>query len=559
MAFIRETSTSGIDESLSGAFSVAGLITATSGIQLGNEKIFASDGTLCISTSTSSDVTIAGDLTVSGNDIKSSSATVLTFSSDDVTVAGDLTVTGASSGKFTLGADTDTVDRTIVFGHGTLKTVMGIDDDQDVFAINADNTGAFEAVNDIEISSGGHMAIKGDLTVTGNDIKSSSATAITLSGANATVVGDLSVTGGDVTITGGEAADVSILLQADQSDDAGDDWQLLVDYSDSNKFKIGNDLASASTYAALVAITPHATSASSLVDITGDLKVSGGRVSFGDAAEYIHNETADTITAVAPNMLLSSALTTIRNPDTDSHTTFVIDAPAANKDAKITFKEADTSKWTIGMDGSLTNNDLVFCEGSDITTDQYMVFTTINSEECVNIKKTLYVDRIKSNVSITITPDANADGGTTEAFKIAKDTGTTKFTVTEDGGCTVALGVQCTAVAHTATDDGTGTGTIAAGTSVVSVNANSDANHIIILPAPVVGNIIHLIETGTTGYELRSSTPASIGINGGTASNGESAIAGAITYVKCVCVSSTNWICSQFDADGDETKVEAAA
>jgi len=127
------------------------------------------------------------------------------------------------------------------------------------------------------------------------------------------------------------------------------------------------------------------------------------------------------------------------------------------------------------------------------------------------------------------------------------------------GTVTASTGVQSTAVARTATDDGTGNGTIAAGTSVVLVNADSDADHIIILPAPVVGNIITLIETSDTGYELRTSTPASIAINGGSGSNAESAIAGAITYVKCVCVSSTKWICSQYDADGDESKVEAAA
>jgi hypothetical protein len=70
---------------------------------------------------------------------------------------------------------------------------------------------------------------------------------------------------------------------------------------------------------------------------------------------------------------------------------------------------------------------------------------------------------------------------------------------------------------------------------------------------------VYLSESGTTGYELRSSAPASVAINGGTSTNGESAIAGAITYVKCVCVSATSWICSQYDADGDESKVEAAA
>lgn len=127
------------------------------------------------------------------------------------------------------------------------------------------------------------------------------------------------------------------------------------------------------------------------------------------------------------------------------------------------------------------------------------------------------------------------------------------------GAVTIATGIQSTAVARTATDDGSGNGTIAAGTSVVLVDADSDANHIIILPAPVVGNIITIIENGTTGYELRTSNPASIGINGGTGSGAESAIAGAITYIRCVCVSSTSWIATQFDADGDESKVEAAA
>ncbi len=149
---------------------------------------------------------------------------------------------------------------------------------------------------------------------------------------------------------------------------------------------------------------------------------------------------------------------------------------------------------------------------------------------------------ISGSGTLDITGNSNIDG-----------------TLSVAGAATGTVGFQNSAVARTATNDGSGTGTIAAGTAVVSVDADSDANHIIILPAPVIGNIIHLIETGTTGYKLRTSTPASIGINGGTASNGESAIAGAITYVKCVCVSSTNWICSQFDADGDESKVEAAA
>ena len=111
----------------------------------------------------------------------------------------------------------------------------------------------------------------------------------------------------------------------------------------------------------------------------------------------------------------------------------------------------------------------------------------------------------------------------------------------------------------TATDDGTGTGTIPEGATFVAVNADSDANHIVILPSPVVGTVLHIAESGTTGFELRSSAPASIGINAGTASNAESAIAGTTTLVRCICVSATNWVATQFDGDGDESKVEAAA
>ena len=119
-------------------------------------------------------------------------------------------------------------------------------------------------------------------------------------------------------------------------------------------------------------------------------------------------------------------------------------------------------------------------------------------------------------------------------------------------------GCQFAAQARTATADGTGTGTIADGESFITVTSGG-ANTIMILPTPTPGTIVWLSETGSTGYELRSSAPASVGINGGTGVSAESAIAGGITLVRCVCVSATLWICTQFDADADESKVEAAA
>jgi hypothetical protein len=110
--------------------------------------------------------------------------------------------------------------------------------------------------------------------------------------------------------------------------------------------------------------------------------------------------------------------------------------------------------------------------------------------------------------------------------------------------------------ARTATADGTGTGTISAGTTHVTVTCD-DANKIIVLPAPVPGLVVRLIN-GATGYELRTSAPATISINGGSGENAESAIA-ASTLVEMYCVSATAWIGSTYTTAGVKGVVEVAA
>lgn len=92
----------------------------------------------------------------------------------------------------------------------------------------------------------------------------------------------------------------------------------------------------------------------------------------------------------------------------------------------------------------------------------------------------------------------------------------------------------------------TGEAIPAGATHVVVTSAN--ANNIVILPPPVPGTKITLLN-GATGYELRSSAPATVGINGGTGENAESAV-GANTVVKVECVSATNWIGSTITAAG---------
>ena len=94
--------------------------------------------------------------------------------------------------------------------------------------------------------------------------------------------------------------------------------------------------------------------------------------------------------------------------------------------------------------------------------------------------------------------------------------------------------------ARTATADGSGTGTIAAAGLLQFITLTSDdANKIVVLPAPTPGTIV-ILRNGATGYELRSSAPATVAINSGAGANVESAIA-ANTMVITVCTSATTW------------------
>ena len=114
------------------------------------------------------------------------------------------------------------------------------------------------------------------------------------------------------------------------------------------------------------------------------------------------------------------------------------------------------------------------------------------------------------------------------------------------------------AVARTATADGLTTGTIADLGFIQHITVTSaSADDIIVLPTPTPGVQV-ILNVGANGFELRSSTPASVGINGGTGASAESAIP-ANSTVFMTCVSATSWKGFYMDADGDLAKVEAAA
>ena len=92
-------------------------------------------------------------------------ATIGNGAASMTTVSGDLTVTGAD---IVIGADADGTDRTVVFGHTTLKTIMGIDDSADTFILNTDD--AFDSTvanNSLSIDANHKMIVGGSLRAKG--------------------------------------------------------------------------------------------------------------------------------------------------------------------------------------------------------------------------------------------------------------------------------------------------------------------------------------------------------------------------------------------------------
>lgn len=83
------------------------------------------------------------------------------------------------------------------------------------------------------------------------------------------------------------------------------------------------------------------------------------------------------------------------------------------------------------------------------------------------------------------------------------------------------------------------------------------ADNIIILPSPQPGKIV-IIAGAATGGELRSSSPTTIAINGGTGANVESAVA-ANQMVIAICESATSWKAFVIGITGTTAGLEAAA
>lgn len=134
-------------------------------------------------------LTLTGDIAVNGGDVTTSATTfnLVNSTATGVNFAGAATslVMGATTGITTV--------------RNKLTVGGNLEIDGNIIQASDGNT-------NITLTSNTLTTFAGDIKVTGNDIQSSSATAITLSGTNVTVAGDLTVGGNDIKASDGTTA-----------------------------------------------------------------------------------------------------------------------------------------------------------------------------------------------------------------------------------------------------------------------------------------------------------------------------------------------------------------
>ena len=288
------------------AFALATDVSITGDVTVGGNDIKMSGGTTALTFSGSGDVTVAGDLQVSGNDIKmSGGTTAITMSgSGDVAVTGDLTVTGND----------------IKASGGTTAITM----------------------------AGADVTIAGDLQVTGNDIKSSSGTtALTLSGADVTVAGNLTVNGSSTIVNSTTVTiDDVILKLADGNTGNSVDTGVYAEYVESATTKYSGwfrDASDSNIFKFFVGLQSEPSTT-----------VNTGGTGYG-VGTILANLTGGTISSLATDLAVADggtgASTFTSNGVLYGNGTSAIQATAAGTNGYFLYSNSGTPAWTNVIDG----------------------------------------------------------------------------------------------------------------------------------------------------------------------------------------------------------------
>ena len=370
------------------------------------------------------DIFVEGNLHVSGTTTFGDAAVDLTKHTGKISSSyagtnnfeGSLLVEDAFkvSGSVTIGIDEDGADRSITFGHSTLKSIIGIDDDQDVFAINTDN--AFEAVNDFEIDTNGNVTIgNGDLTVA-DDLTLNSDSAIINMGA-----------GNDVTFTHDGATPAGLDLTSagnlDIESTAGS-ITLGASLADGQTLKLGKNSAVETI------IAPHGTAGSekySVINTAGttDGFDAGGSILLSAVAGGIGLAWADDKDLwaeggqfiVTANHDVANAIKLHADAGTSQTITLINDAGTT---------DGSSSTGAILLGSSAGGIGLIWADGKDLWAEGGRAIITANENAAGCIK-------------------LHADAGTSQTILIQNDAGTAAGAVNiaaDAGGITLDAGLD---------------------------------------------------------------------------------------------------------------------
>lgn len=211
--------------------------------------------------------------------------------------------------------------------------------------------------------------------------------------------------------------------------------------------------------------------------------------------------------------------------------------------------------------------------GNSVTTLQFKSMKNVTAAATDTVALNLGTANTHLDVMKTITRAINNTRPTFDGFVTVADdlttivggaagTATAEYLSGQEAGKIATCGAIDVAVASnsaiTATATGATTGTVPGGGFYTTDSAN--ANHIVILPAPVPGTMVYLNSIGETGqaYELRTSAPGTVLLNNVGGGTEESVIAATDVLVQAICVSATAWIVNVYDRLGNFDHVPVA-
>ena len=219
------------------------------------------------------------------------------------------------------------------------------------------------------------------------------------------------------------------------------------------------------------------------------------------------------------------------------------------------------------------NGGQILIEAEENAASAISLITNTGTSETIVITNTLgiaagaiAIDAAAGGVTIDTIAGAAGDitvtVGDDITFTVAGDyiiTNTGPFTVsgasTLTGAVTCTAGIQMGAISREATANGTGTGTIATGTSFVTAVDATQTTDWMFLPAPVAGTIVWIgTVDDASGFEVRTNDPTNISMNGVVGAGVETAIPSTASLLRFVCISSNDWIGTMWDASGTEAE-----